>query len=103
MTVNERVPTPFVAEMLALLQVVQVGLDLGLRQVVIEGGALSISVSFRKSLDLVTELHMNLQEKALLALEEDERKLATLEREERAERHGDEKMRCPGAIEENIH
>lgn len=42
MTVNERVPTPFAAEVLALLQVVQVGLDLRLRQVVIEGDALSI-------------------------------------------------------------
>ncbi|MBA0639867.1 hypothetical protein Goklo_022866 [Gossypium klotzschianum] len=103
MTVNERVPTPFAAEVLALLQVVQVGLDLRLRQIVIEGDALSISVSFRKSPDLVTELHMNLQEKALLALEEDERKLATLEREERPKRHGHEKIKCQGAIEENIH
>ncbi|MBA0704227.1 hypothetical protein Golax_016497, partial [Gossypium laxum] len=40
MKVNERVPTFFAAEVLAFLQVVQVGLDLGLRQVVIEGDAL---------------------------------------------------------------
>ncbi|MBA0639866.1 hypothetical protein Goklo_022866 [Gossypium klotzschianum] len=38
MTVNERVPTPFAAEVLALLQVVQVGLDLRLRQKISRSG-----------------------------------------------------------------